>query len=482
MSRGISAEQIDGSYSSSELGTLVPCYVGNAPYWQLNASEWREIAGTVMIIRSLEDAKNKIGHYIPTSGAWRKEFSICEAVNAHFNDSAITCGPIIVLINKAEVSVKADATESNVAILNGVGYVPVDGLAVLSTVSIDGKEKGVDYSATYDDNGQNIIIKDLNNSLSGTVVVKYNEVENLANLNIASVTFDSIDYFEQLIGEVPSVFLAPQLEEDYLDGSSAAGTVASKLKQIVEGRINSHWYTQAIIQMSGERDNLSEEKALKGYDSHKTKVCWPYVKKNSGLVYSLSVLFSVAKLSVDIENDGIPFESASNEIITDVSYLCDKDGNRINQTEKEANALNEIGIATANFVSGSWRTWGICMANYVEVVKDAILPEKLNDVAVQMRDYISNDFQKKYIDHIDKPIPSRVANEIVGDYQLDLNTLVSNGALLFGSIEYDSSASDELNGDFVFNIAETHTPPGKSITAKIGYTKEGLSSYEGSDE
>ena len=119
MSRGISAEQIDGSYSSSELGTLVPCYVGNAPYWQLNASEWREIAGTVMIIRSLEDAKNKIGHYIPTSGAWRKEFSICEAVNAHFNDSAITCGPIIVLINKAEVSVKADATESNVAILNG---------------------------------------------------------------------------------------------------------------------------------------------------------------------------------------------------------------------------------------------------------------------------------------------------------------------------------------------------------------------------
>lgn len=479
MSRGIIAVQKDSELLEVSTGSLIPCYIGSAPYWQVDSSKWADIAGQAFVLSGLSEARSKIGFFLPDSGRWPKAYSLCEAVYAHFGDELSAVGPIIVLINKASVTVDADAVSANVAMANGVGSIDVDGKAILNTVTIAGKSKGVDYTAVYDDKGQSIIITDINKALGSTAAVTYSVVEGLDTLVMTSGTFDGIDYFEQTIRKIPCGFAAPGWEDALIDGVTDGVTVGEKLVAISEGKINSHWYTQSYIQLtSAARADVATEKATKGYDSPKTKLCWPFVKKGS-LVYSLATYFIVAKMKVDINNGNVPFESASNEIIN-IDGLCDASGNTIPQKESAANDLNYIGVATCNFVSGAWRTWGVCMANYLESNKENILPEYLNDVAVQMRDYVSNDFQAANFDYVDKPIPTRTAKEIVDDYQLTLNNLVNIGALLYGAVSFkaaDNSVSSLANGEFVFSLVETSTPPGKSITVKVQYTATGLETY-----
>lgn len=476
MSRGITAVQLEGELLDSEKSGIIPLYIGSAPYWQVGTANWAEKAGQSFVINDIDDAREKIGYYEPTSGAWPKEFSLCEAVYAHFELKKV--GPIIVILNEAEVSVSETEQSSNVTLVNGIGSIAVNGLAILSSVSIDGKTKGVDYSVYYTEDGHDLVIKDLKKAFTEAVAVKYNVVENLSSLIMTSDTFEAIDYLEQTVGEIPSLIAAPGWEDELLDGTGTK-TVASKLIDIATSTINRHWYTQAYVQLtSSTRTNVATEKSSKGYDSPKLKACWPFCKKNNRVI-KLVIKWITAKMIVDIANDNIPYESASNEIL-DIEGLCDASGNIIKQKESDANALNEIGVATCNFVSGAWRSWGVCMSNYLESNKENILPEYLNDVAVQMRDYVSNDFQKENFDSIDKPIPTKKAKEIVGDYQVILNNLVSIGALLFGTIEFTAASnpiSALANGDFVFNLAETSTPPGKSITLKVRYSPEGLSTY-----
>lgn len=476
--RGITAVQQNSELLDAQKSSLIPCYIGCAPYWQVDSASWANIAGQAFLIASLADARSKIGFFKPSSGKWAKEFSICEAVDLHFGNKLDAVGPIIVLLNAASISTEAIAAPVSVPISNGTGIIEVEGKAVLHTVTITGKNKGIDYIAYYDDNGRNIIIKDLKKSLGNSANVSYSTVKDIDTLEMASTTFDAIDYFEQTIGKVPSVFAAPGWEEQDIDGVEDS-PVANKLIELAESKINNHWYTQGYLQLkSSARADVAAEKATKGYDSPKVKVCWPFARKN-GWIYSISTLFIVAKMKVDINNKNVPFESASNEVIN-IDGLCDESGTIIRQKESEANALNDIGIATCNFVSGSWRTWGVCMSNYLESNKDNILPEYLSDVAVQMRDYVCNDFQDANFDYIDKPIPTRKAKEIVDDYQVVLNALVNSGALLYADISFnrvENPINALANGEFVFSISETNTPPGKSITGIVQYTAAGLESY-----
>ena len=67
---------------------------------------------------------------------------------------------------------------------------------------------------------------------------------------------------------------------------------------------------------------------------------------------------------------------------------------------------------------------------------------------------------------------------------MKLNNLVNSGALLYGVITFTSSENpigSLADGEFVFNIAETSTPPGRSITGKVKYTAAGLESYFGEE-
>ena len=485
MARGITAEQIESAVIDNYSGKQIPCYIGSAPIWQVDDANWASLAGQTFILSSLKDARSKIGYMVPDSGMFTKDISLCEAVTAHFaTDNAV--GPIIVLLNACTINVDEEEVTENVSISGGTGRLNVDGLAVLSSVTVKDKVKGTNYTVSYDDKGKSIIFNELNKSLGSTIEVTYNKVDT-ESIVMVSDTFKMLDFFEQTVGYVPNILAAP-LWESELIGGTGTETVGSKLIEVSEGKLNKHWFTQCYIQlMSNSKDSVSSEKTSKNYNSPKLKVFWPYVSKG-GLIFSLVTQYIVKKLAIDIKNDNVPYESASNEEL-DIDYICNSSGTRIWQNEKQADSLNEIGVTTCNFSAKSWRTWGICMSNYLESKKEEIKPEYLTDVAVQMRDYVCNDFQSKNIDYIDKPMPDRIVKQIADEYQTTLNELVGSGALLYGTIGYsaENTSATAENGDFIFDLKETSTPPGKSITVKVQYSRDGLVNYsaaseEGADE
>lgn len=479
--RGIHAVQIAGAPIAVDSAKCTPLYLGLAPVWQLADEKWKDALGKAFMISSVDDAREKIGYVQPDSGAWAKEYSLCEPVFVHFGDNQHLSAPIMVLVGKCDICESETESSTTVAISGGIGYLKVEGLGILSSVSIEGLECGKDFSAAYDEYGQWIVIRDLSGELGKSVVVKYRTVTNLSSVSISEATFDVVDLLEQKVGEIPTTLLCPGWEDEHVGGMEENKTVAQRLIDINKGQIDNHWYTTSLFQLHS--DTRSEaETAVLNYNYPKAKVCWPYYL-SAGLVLHLSVIYAYEKLIVDLRHTdakGIPFESESNEEIYLKGCLCDASGNIIEQTDKQADELNDIGIATAKFVKGGWRTAGAVMSNYYADNVANIAADELNDVAVRMKDYVCNDFQSAYMNEVDKPIPPRRVKEILDDYGIALGGLVALGALLYADITYnaaDNTAAGNANGEFVFAIKETNTPPGSLIKAKVSYTPEGLNAY-----
>lgn len=468
MARGIRAEQVTTASVIPENLDNIPCYFGAAPIWQIDNTEWKSAAGGIVVLNSLLDAKKKIGYYQPESGMWPKYASLCEMVYLHFcREEAV--GPICVVVTDT-VPEETESTE-NIIFAAGKGVLNASGKVVLSSVTIEGKEKEIDYTAEYDDFGNDIIIKSKDGGLEGAQEVKFKKVA--ADSITLSGVFDKLDFIEQIVNVIPGAIAAPGWEKE----SYGDSTVEKALEEKSEERINSHWYIQGFAQIKS--DTASAAIGDKTISSHKVKTCWPYVRKN-GLVFHLASYFALAKMILDAENGGVPYISASNEII-DIDGICDSSGKTILLSETQSNTLNENGIATVNYLNGSWRTWGIRMANYSESKANEIEDEKKTDVAVQMIDFICNDFQKTYTDVLDKPMKNKDAKDIVNDYQTQkLDAYVHSGQLLFGNIYLDTAdaANDVSEGNFIFDIGVTSVPPGNSITAKVHYTKKGFESEE----
>lgn len=479
--RGIHAVQVAGAPIAVDSAKCTPLYLGLAPVWQLADEKWKDALGKAFMISSVDDAREKIGYVQPDSGAWAKEYSLCEPVFVHFGDNQHLSAPIMVLVGKCDICESETESSITVAISGGIGYLKVEGLGILSSVSIEGLECGKDFSAAYDEYGQWIVIRDLSGELGKSVVVKYRTVTNLSSVSISEATFDVVDLLEQKVGEIPTTLLCPGWEDEHVGGMEENKTVAQRLIDINKGQIDNHWYTTSIFQLHSDMRSEAET-AILNYNYPKAKVCWPYYL-SAGLVLHLSVIYAYEKLIVDLRHTdakGIPFESESNEEIYLKGCLCDVSGNIIEQTDQQADELNDIGIATAKFVKGGWRTAGAVMSNYYADNVANIAADELNDVAVRMKDYVCNDFQSAYMNEVDKPIPPRRVKEILDDYGIALGGLVALGALLYADITYnaaDNTAAGNANGEFVFAIKETNTPPGSLIKAKVSYTPEGLNAY-----
>lgn len=479
--RGIHAEQVAGAPIAVDSAKCTPLYVGMAPVWQLPTATWRDALGKAFMIRSVEDAREKIGYIQPKAGMWSKEYSLCEPVYVHFGDIQHMSAPIMVLVGKCDVEESAETVTAAVALAGGIGYVDVKGMGILSSVSIEDKKQGEDFSVSYDEYGQWMIIRDLTGTLGKRIDVTYKTVTGLSSLAMSEATFDMIDLLEQKVGDIPTTLLCPGWEYEHIGGLEENKTIAERLMDVNKEKIDNHWYTTSIFQLSAATRAETETEVL-NYGYAKAKVCWPYYLSD-GLVIHLAVIYAYEKLIVDLRHTdakGIPYESESNEEIYLKGCLCDASGKIVEQTDKQACELNDIGIATAKFVSGSWRTAGVVMSNYYADNVQNIAADELNDVAVRMKDYVCNDFQSTYIDDVDKPIPPRRVKEIRDDYGIALSALVSIGALLFANITYnasDNTPAGNANGEFVFAIKETNTPPGTLIKAKVSYTSDGLAAY-----
>lgn len=473
MARGIHAEKIPSAPLPGANGTILPLYIGGAPYWQTEDANWQARAGQVFLVSSLSQFISAVGYIEPESGMWPKAYSLCEAAAAHFKGSN-PIGPIIILTNATQLTASAAETTASVALTGLKGSIPVSGKAILSSFQVDNATRGVEYSVVYDITGQNVIFTDLTGEMTSPVSVKYKTVVIPDPLTMGEETFTEVDLIGQKVNRYPSVIAAPGWEREVVGGSTK--TVGQMLESIAQGQINQHWHTQAVVQLyADDYSAVLTEKASSGITSAQARLLWPLASKE-GKVFTAVTKLLAAKMRVDLANGNVPFESASNKAL-DVEYPCDKTGERIFLNNQQSDKLNENGVTTLKYANGTWRTWGVCMSNYLDSAKDDIPAAELNDVSVQMQDYICNDFQERFINVIDKPITVRRAKAIVDDYKVRLNGLVADGALLYGDITFsaeNNSVESIVAGDFVFDIATTTTPPGKSILARVRYVYDGI--------
>jgi len=477
---GVYGQSVPSQYQlpPDDVGTL-PVYIGTAPVHQL--ADYAGAINVPILVSSYDAAKAVVGYNEDFAN-----FTLCEAIAAHFKNAIQSIGPIILInVLDPDVDQTADKT-ANVAITNGKGTIN-NNKVIIKTVTIADKVKGTDYEAYYNDIGDKVIIKELvAGSLGATAAATFDEV------SLTGITKDEIigaytgetnertgSYCVELIYQehnlIPSILLAP------------GWTHIPEVEQVLLSRcldINGHWDTTVFVDIDTSTvKTIAAAKAWKAtnaYDSKYEKVFWPAAKKG-GLVYHLSTLAAVTKQYIDFNNDNIPYETPSNKKL-DIIGLCLEDGTAVKFDETQANTLNEVGITTGIFSGGKYVLWGPHMGCYEFGVTEA--PEEVFDVNVWMDQYLNNDFQVRNMDNVDKPVDRRDIDYILNVEQQRLNSLITEGKLLYGKIEFvarNNPDSDLIQGDFIFDSMVTYTPPGKSLTQRLQYTDKGVTTLVGGE-
>ena len=239
-------------------------------------------------------------------------------------------------------------------------------------------------------------------------------------------------------------------------------------------------------------DTLALAKTWKtnnGYDSMYTKVFWPQAKTSNGKVYHLSALAIAETLRVDASHDGVPMETCSNKSVpVAAQYFGDSENQGFDQAS--GNGLNAVGISTLVKWGGSWRLWGPHTAAFVADddgnASADVDPLAIFDTNMRMQEYIINSFEEDHGDQVDEPMDRNLKDTILEAEQQKLDALAAMGALIGSPVisftESENSVTDMINGNFTWNIADTPTPPAKSLTAKVAYTDAGFTSYFGEEE
>jgi phage tail sheath protein FI len=474
---GVSANIIpsQAAFPPSGVGTL-PVYVGTAPINTLANPE--AALNKVLLVNSLTEAKLAVGY----SDDWAT-FTLCEAIDAHFNNPLGNMGPIV-LINVFDPAIDTKAGTANVAFVDKIGYIDNEKV-LLDSVAIDTKILGTDYKVEYVvvDGKNQVKVTDLTvPGLASPAAVTFDEMDIttiVATDIIGTVDVDGVrtglqvvDFVYQDTGLIPTILAAPGWSEDPLVYTG----LVSKCQAI-----NSHWDAVCVVDIDSSSTGaitVAEAKTWKttnGYISKLSKVFWP-MSKFATKLYHMSTLAVVMMMQTDFENDNIPNASPSNrQILATGAALAD--GTEIKFDEVQANDLNSVGITTIAFLGGLWRLWGPHMGNYTYASEASIKPEDLFDCTVRMQGYLKNTFQANYLVNVDQPFNRRQIDQILDSAQLWLNSLVSSEVLLLGGIGFISQSNpiDQLAvGNFKFNVNYTSVPPGKSTEFEIQYDPTGL--------
>lgn len=465
------------SFPPSGVGTL-PVYIGTAPINQLTNPD--EAVNKVKLVSTYDEAVAAVGY----SDNWNT-FTLCEAIYAHFKNTVQNIGPIV-LINVFDPATDTKSGTTSVTLTNKEGYIDNDKI-LLASCEVADKDLGTDYKVEYveKDGRPQVKITDLTTTgMTSPITVTFEEMD-ISKVSGADIVggfngttgirtgLSVVDLIYQVTGMIPNILAAPGWSKD---AAVYAGLV-SKCQDI-----NGHWDAVCVADLdsgvSGAKTVTAAKtaKAAGGFTSKFAKVCWPKAKYGSKTFW-LSTLAVVAMQQTDFANNNIPYESPSNKVIMATGTIC-ADGTAISFDEQQANDLNSAGVTTLAYIGGQWVLWGPHNSNYTYAAEDSIKPEDLFDCSIRMLHYVKNTFQKNYMSSVDSPFSRRKIENILDEAQLWLNGLISEGAILYGKISFnsqDNPSSQLAKGNFVFNIGLTTTPPGKSITFQIQYDSTGLS-------
>lgn len=435
-------------------------------------------------VQNMTEAKKYFGY----SDQWA-DYTLCEAMHVFFDLNGV--GPLV-LINVLDPT-KHKATQATTASLtpaNGRLTIASAGNIIMDSVTITGKTKGTDYSMNYSPDRAILTIAEASPGALGTeeLTVTYDTVDpsTVTTEDVIGLTDDegsnvglyAIRNVYQATGFIPSYLLAP--------GFSSIPAV-HKAMITVSQKINHHWdvYMMTDLPLVDENDteltmgSAAAWKQSNGYTQENETVYFPMAIGTDGKKYHLSVLAAANFQKLLVEQDGIPYKTASNtecEIIQNL-YMGESNAGRIWGDDMVNEKLNKNGIASAAFVGGRWAIWGCHSADYNQTEASEVNIAETNRM---MLFYLSNDFQHRRMRSVDKPMTRNDIASIVSQEQARLDALVKIGALTYGVVELDAEANDVndlVKGDYTFAFRVTTTPLAKSMTAIVAWTSEGFATY-----
>lgn len=454
----------------------IPVYIGTAPVHRLK--DYKDFINKPVLIRNLEEAKAKLGY---SAADDFDNYSLSACIFGHLQNRIKPIAPIVV-INVLDPSKHKKSGNKEFSIIND--KILLDEDIILNSINISDKENGKDYKTEYTTDGK-ILITILNKSIQSSVTINFESID-LTNVNEETIvggyepntdTRTGIACVQNIFEElniIPSVLSAP--------GWNHIPTVEKELISTCN-KIDGHWEAISVTDLDPNAKSLDEArkwKIEKGYNSNREKTCWPKVKVGDKTLW-MSIVTIVRMQQTDTNNNNVPYETPSNKQI-DITGLVLGDGTRYVLNSFGANKLNEKGITTSLYFGGKWVLWGPHMANFEYGVTNK--PEDIFDVNIRTNIYLNNDFQIRNADQVDKPMSRNDVDALLNNEQFKVNSLVSEGKLLYGTVEFRTSENpknDLINGDFVFNTMVTNTPPGKSLSTKIQYTSEGINTFIGGE-
>jgi len=457
----------------SGVGTLA-VFVGTAPIHEL--ADPIAAIDKAYLVNSFDEAKSVLGY----SDDW-DSFTLCEVMKAFFQNGIANIGPVV-MINVLDPAVHTDSGTATVTLVDSVGY--INESIILDSVAITDAVLGTDFKVERD--GERVKLTALTGKVTSPVDVAFDKVD-VSKVTSSDVVGEitasgertglaNVDLIYQDFGLQPTLLAAPGWsdQKDVYDGLVAKAQ-----------KVNSHWDATILVDLpvDATADTIEEVLAWKetnGRSSLLAKVCWPLFNVGPD-IYRASTMAAWRMVQTDFENDNVPYVSPSNQPLP-ITGCTVAGGQVIKFDEVQANLLNAKGITTAAFVGGKWRLWGPHNGNYSYGAD--IKPEDLFDCSIRMMRYITNTFQANYMSEVDGPMDRRKIESIIDSARLWLNSLKAEGKVLLGEIAFlptSNPTASLIEGDFVFDIKTTTTPPGKSLTFKLQYTSKGIATLFGGE-
>ena len=484
--------------SAVQAGTT-PVYIGTAPVNLVRGFADAGVINEPIKLSNMIDAQRKLGY----AADWGT-FTLCEVMNAHFNNPLGNIGPIYV-INVLDPSAgkhrKATETTQQLSFTGGRAEF-ASSTIILDTLTIaksDGGDyaEGTDYALDYNFTKGTVIITSLiaDSPLTGTLTASFYEVDDSAIEDddiIGGVTaggeYSGLSSIALLYPEqfaVCNLIAAP--------GWSQSPAVYNAMLTASQ-KINGHWDAFVVADLplvdstAQAVDTITKAIAWKkanAFTGERSKVYWPQAVDNLGNVFHLSTLAVVELMRADFSHNSVPMETCGNKAIPVIKQYFGANAKNRGFDQQTGKELTQNGISTAVAWGGEWVLWGDHTAAYTYGAD--VDPRAIFDVSMRMLMHITNDFQREWSPRIDEPMTRALKDEIINREQEKLDGYVSMGALLgepqIVFLESENSTTDIMNGDFRWDIAVTPTPPLKSASVYVAYTDAGFSVYyEGGDE
>lgn len=439
---------------------------------------------TPILVNDIAEARR----FFSYSDDW-ENYTLCEAMHMFLENKAV--GPLVLINVLDPAKHKSDAAGSvSLTPSNGRVTIAAAESIILDSVKVGSLVRDTDYIISYNYQKKNITIAEVIPGGLGTEALEItyssvdasavteNDVIGSSDGNGLNTGLYAVKNVYQKTGFIPSFLLAP--------GFSSIPAVHAAM-YANSAKINGHWdawmfVDLPIVDSDGTAltlDTVHEWRKANGYTKENETVCFPMLKGTDGRFYHMSVVRAANFEELLLENDGIPYRSASNTdapIIGNL-WMGEENAGRVYDDELINRKLNKNGIASAAYIGGRWAMWGAHAADYDSENKDEI---NVSETSRMMLYYLSNDFQHRRIFDVDKPLSANDVASIVADEQTRLDALVKIGALTHGiaSLNTDEIArSDMLNGDYMFTFDVTTTPLAKSLTVIVNWVNDGYATY-----